>query len=123
VPIADDHRRTADRFERYSAEHGSLDPGWAITALFYAALHWIELYFYVDQVEGEPRHYTDHARRLDAVRRRLRPVYAEYLALRTASEDHRYRCVVHKPPDVGIASRSWYEPLKAEVRRRLGEIP
>jgi uncharacterized protein (UPF0332 family) len=71
---------------------------WAITALFYASLHWIDAYLL-----GEGIHLTSHWRRQAFIREspELVSIFGAFGLLRMDSEGARYDC--------GQFSRSDYE--------------
>jgi hypothetical protein len=90
VPNKDEHLKKAQLDETFV---GSLDiskPGhldWAITALFYAGLHYVEAYFATRKV-----HSPDHRTRDSSIRRdvSIRQIYKDYNELKNFSINARY---------------------------------
>lgn len=67
-------------------------PEWAVTGLFYAALHYVDAYL---ASQGTGVHPTSYRVRSALVARDpvISAVYAEYQELKDGSEDARYRLV------------------------------
>lgn len=119
MPTADRHLTQAARNESLSLALEAQYSEWAVTALFYAALHYVEAYFDRHATSGQPRHHTGHVERTRAVRLRIPTVYRSYRWLMELSRDARYECVMFTPADVRHLRRTYFEPLKADVRQRL----
>lgn len=115
-------RQQVEQCEQLAAVARGHFPGWAITALFYAALHLAETYFYLDPDPGEPDGYVSHAERDPAVARRLSEIRLQYAQLKIASEGSRYRCVRYQPEDVDRARSLWYAPLKSVLSARIDQL-
>lgn len=89
---------------------------WAVTTLFYAAVHLVEAYL-------APReHSQDHRERNRSVSSRpnLKPVWKYYKELYNRSLDARYKCLSFTPTAVRNLRASSFEPLKARLRPSLG---
>jgi hypothetical protein len=90
VPRKEEHLAKAQYDERFAA---SLDvkttpfADWIVTALFYAALHYVEAYFATLK-----RHSGDHRARDSAVWRdpQTHPIYVDYCELKNFSINARY---------------------------------
>lgn len=69
-------------------------PDWAVTVIFYTAIHLIEAYF--DHHLGKSSH--DYQDREDTIIQtsELKPIYPEYHELKRLSMDSRYRCIFAK---------------------------
>lgn len=119
MPTLDEHIVQAAHNEALSRVIEQQYADWALTALFYAALHYVEAYFYQDSASGYPRHYTNHVDRHAAVRSRLRPIYGHYRALMTHSLDARYNCVAFSASDVHSVRRGEFDQLKTYILRRI----
>ena len=100
MPLKHDHLSKAKHDEEFVA---SLDLAttpyldWAITALFYAALHYVEAYFATMK-----RHSPDHRTRDSAVQRdsRIRGIYSDYSELKNYSINARYYMTPFSESDV-----------------------
>ena len=70
---------------------------WAITALFYAALHYVEAYFATMK-----RHSPDHRTRDSAVQRdsRIRGIYDDFNELKNHSINARYYMIRFSESDI-----------------------
>lgn len=94
MPTAAQHRRQAEHNKAF-IQSLDLDTSpfldWAVTAAFYAALHFIEWYFKARGLTGR----RDHQLRDAYIARtgELRSIYADYTELKFQSEASRYECV------------------------------
>ncbi len=100
MPTKAEHQRKAEHDERFvSSLDGATTPylDWAITALFYSGLHYVEAYFATRGV-----HSADHRTRDSAVQRDLniKQLYNDYSELKNFSINARYYMVAFKPDDV-----------------------
>ena len=70
---------------------------WAITMLFYAAVHYVEAFF-----SKSGQHLKRHKLRANAIQgnAKLRPIYLDYRELQTYSETARYQAVFFTSADV-----------------------
>ncbi len=100
MPTKAEHQRKAEHDERFVS---SLDVAttpyldWAITALFYSGLHYVEAYFATRGV-----HSADHRTRDSAVQRdvSIKQLYNDYSELKNFSINARYYMVAFTPDDV-----------------------
>jgi hypothetical protein len=100
LPRKRDHLDKAGGNERFAQ---ALDLGaspnvdWAITALFYAALHYVEAYFATTNW-----HSVDHRARDSAIQRdnKLKVIFDDYSELKNYSINARYFIAGFKPTDV-----------------------
>jgi hypothetical protein len=85
---------------------------WAITALFYAALHYVEAYFATMK-----RHSPDHRTRDSAIRRdsRIGGLYNDYSELKNFSINARYYMTTFTPRDL----TAHLLPCLANIRTRI----
>jgi hypothetical protein len=91
---------------------------WAVTALFYTALHLAEACLAEQFQSGGPK---SHAQRDAAIYRRLRPIYPEYDHLHTRSNWARYHPQKPKPTAELLRQyeTEWFVPI-ADHLSRLG---
>ena len=102
---------------------GSLDTSsatgieWKLTALFYAAVHYIQAYL-IGSSKGP---ITNHSQRDSAIFRdaKIRPIYVDYQELKTHSRDARYEANSgFTTSDVEKQQRN-LAAIKAEVAKHL----
>lgn len=100
MPTKDEHLRKAKEDEDFVAslkltKHSHLP--WAITALFYAGLHYVEAYF----AAAYGFHSSDHRTRDSAIQRdaKLKKIYVNYNELKNYSINARYYMVRFKEQD------------------------
>lgn len=89
MPTTPQHRAKAENNEFFVDETGNPFWDWAVTAIFYAALHYVEAYF-ANQVP--PLHPGAHQVRNSTVQKdaRLTAIYVDYRQLEDESRDARY---------------------------------
>lgn len=78
----------------------STTPEWAMTVLFYAALHYAQAAFVHLNSASAP---TDHDKRKRAIRTQFRAIAAPYEALYDASRRARYDCIRPQPQQLTAA--------------------
>jgi hypothetical protein len=85
------HRTRAENNEFLRDELGNPFWDWAVTATFYAAVHYVEAYLAATRKPAV--HSKDHAMRDDEIKRDavLSTVFDEYMSLKQDSTDARYR--------------------------------
>ena len=88
---------------------------WAVTALFYSALHYVEAFFH----EKFNRHYTNHPDRDDAVARCLPHCYDEYHELKNDSREVRYAMRKFTPKEVEDDIIPNFEKVRTTVTQQL----
>lgn len=73
-----EHLRQAADNEAASAYLEGTHNDWAVTALFYAALHYVDMYFVV---HGPPFTFMSHGARSAAIQSHLTPIWMDYKTL------------------------------------------
>ncbi len=116
MPTREEHLIQASRNEDVALLLQTDYPDWAVTALFYAALHYVEAYFSINAVKPDgsswPQHYSSHVERLKGVRERLPALFAHYELLLTRSIDARYDCQNFTTTHVQELRRRRLDPIK-----------
>lgn len=123
MPRFDRHLAQAERNERL---YHSLDVrtteflDWAITALFYSALHYVDAYL-AAMVPPGGSHPTNHGERSLWIARTagLREIQVEYRRLRDYSEDARYGLVNFSAQQVSNIKDNEFTAVKQHIRSRL----
>jgi hypothetical protein len=100
VPRKQEHLDKADENERLAMSLDLATPGaasWAMTMLFYAALHFVEAYF-----ATKGFHHRSHVKRTDAINNdpALRSVAATYGIMQLDARNARYEAVPCTSADV-----------------------
>lgn len=116
IARAENNEKFYDQFNLASA--GFLD--WAITALFYGFLHYVDAC--LARYPGGGFHPASHSKRaqviaLDAF---LQNLYSGYEELKNRSEDARYDLVVFPPNFVAMLRATEFERIRTLIRSRLG---
>ena len=109
-----EHLRKADENEALAKK---LDmslpaaPDWAITMLFYAAVHYVEAYF---SLSG--RHYELHITRDSAIERdtKIKAIYDDYREMKTYSRTVRYYAVWFEADTVATV-----RPILDRIKTRI----
>ena len=118
VPAKAQHLLTATENVRFSASDSVRDgfPGWSITGLFYAALHYVDAYL---ATQGAPGgiHPASHVARgaLVATDPVLAQIYPQYRRLKDRSEDARYRLFTFTPADVERLAQNELASIQEQV--------
>lgn len=90
MPAQDNHLRQAQHNEAFVASF-NLDStaylDWVVTAIFYAALHYIESYLAILNIHPSTHQSRD---RLFQQQQPLKQIYNQYRILKTRSENARY---------------------------------
>lgn len=117
MPTRQEHVAKAEHDEALSVFLESTTyTDWAVTSLFYAALHLFDAYLL-----GLGRDPKDHDERLRQIAgtTELRSVWPRYRNLLDRSIDSRYECLSFTPAQVQTLRQSTYEPLKRHLRSLL----
>lgn len=90
---------------------------WAITGLFYSALHYVDALF---DSRGSI-HPSSHRQRnfLLAQTTEFRPIARDYLELYDRSQDARYNLVSFTSTQVGLLEAEKFQPIQQHVRKLL----
>ena len=120
MPTAVGHVAQARRNEDVSRIVQESHPEWAVTALFYAAMHYVEALFYVQQTaRGLPKHYASHEERRQAIQQRANRIFVPYQTLLDESLEARYMCSHVSLEDVDALRDNQFAAVKAYITARL----
>lgn len=109
-----EHEQKAAHNEQFAASATQF-PDWAITAYFYAALHWAEAYFHAGGFG-----FTSHRHRNQAVAAQFPTQERDrYLTLYSYSRLVRYDSVTTDPLLYEDALRQQFQPLKSWLLAQL----
>lgn len=117
MPSKDDHLKQAQHNEQLA---DTLSKGtyvdWAVTVLFYAALHYVDSILAVSQVNPDT-----HGERQTEIERNdtLKVIYKEFRYLQVMSRNARYLVARIDPSDWHEAKKR-FDIIRAHIRRRLG---
>lgn len=94
-------------------------PDWAITGLFYSALHYVDAYLVSKGHSAE-----DHKTRLWFVEstKELKPIYANYRAMYDYSINARYKMHEFNIESLNDTHKTFYSPMKNDLLRLLKPI-
>jgi hypothetical protein len=116
VPTRDEHINRAEDNEQFIISLDlakSINVDWAITILFYAALHYVDAYFAVQSI-----HPPDHTVRDNKVSVSLNAIYRDYRYLKDRSREARYNV-----PNFQIShytkAHQRYATIKAHVLSKI----
>jgi hypothetical protein len=87
LPTPEQHREKAEHDEFFIAHLGEPFWDWAITGLFYSALHYVEVHL---ARQTPPIHPETHRIRDSHVNRLMGGIYVDYRELEEQSRDARY---------------------------------
>ncbi len=114
----DDHARYARENEdvaknRLGDPRIDADRRWCVTALFYAALHWVEAYLAARNFGGYADNHTTRMNMIKTVSD-LRRIHADYRLLTDRGWEARYKIRVITTQEVADA-RSAYDRIRAHL--------
>lgn len=123
MPSAGKHIARAENNEHFYDQFNLADTpflDWALTTLFYAALHYVDAS--LARYPGGGVHPQSHANRerliaLDGI---LRNIYSDYEELRNRSEDARYNIVDFSPAFVAMLRATEFQKIRSLTRSKLG---
>jgi hypothetical protein len=94
-------------------------PDWAVTAFFYAALHYVEAV-----LAQNNQHSGNHPIRDNTIGRTpsLKGIYREYRYLKTLSNDARYRVKTFSAPEL-LVTQSKFTAIKNHIQKALSLDP
>jgi len=120
------HISKAKRNERFYKKH-DLDKStfneWAVVALFYSSLHYIDAVLSLDaNLSDELRDPPNHPKRNQAVSNcvSLLPISREYLELYDRSRDARYSQTSFRDGVLNNIKANLFEPIQKHARKHLG---
>lgn len=117
MPAQDDHLRKAQHNENFVASF-NLDStaylDWAVTGIFYAALHYIESLLAIQNVHPSTHTSRDH---VFQKQQNLKPIYNQYRILKTRSENARYDLQQFSPAEVRTLLTVELETVKSHILR------
>ncbi len=114
MPIQAEHEREAWENEAFfqSLDRAiAMNRKWIVTAMFYAALHWVEALF----AHQLGLHTDSHQRRERALHRLQFPLLREYIQLHDASRAGRYQMVRFSEQDIDDLFQSCFLPIRNHV--------
>jgi len=120
-----EHHSKALQNERFLDAHKLADgefSGWAVTVLFYAALHWMRA---LAAQEGfQIRRYSGRASEKEALQqialfRQFPLPFQWYRSLKDASQDARYEMTQHSPADFIDLKQRFFDPFKSFINANL----
>ena len=117
MPLKPEHISKAEHNEKLAetlSRTAYLD--WAVTVIFYAALHYVDAILAASVVHPET-----HSERNDAIgtNAKLLKIRAEYRILETLSRNARYRSMKIEPADLQEAQNN-FSVLRSHLRSRMG---
>lgn len=96
---------------------------WAVVALFYSSLHYIDAVLSLDtNLCDELRDPTNHLKRREAVSNciSLLPIAREYFELLDRSREARYRQTFFRDGSLNNIKSNLFEPIQQHARKHLG---
>ena len=109
----------AANYQRYQRLLDGGDPDWALTLLFYSAVHLVQACAEQEATRpGSPPAPANHGERLDYVANRLARVFTAYRTLQEASEDARYDLVKRTEDEVRRFHDNEYRRLREGLQQR-----
>ena len=119
-----DHEQQASRNRDFYTEIGAENtqwPEWALTALFYTAVHQVQAVIVrkgwkVRRKDGSLKFPDVHEERLRVINRECRQIETDFRLLKQWSEGARYECRAFAPHNVKLAERT-LDQITAELAK------
>ena len=94
---------------------------WAITALFYSSVHYVDAGLHEHRTRRDPSgiHPESHEERTSAVQRNFPRIYRQFRYLKDRSEDARYRLMSFTPQEVRELEQREFRGIRQLMRTRL----
>ena len=111
------HRQRAIENERFATQRldASLsdDRHWVVTALFYAAVHWVDAYLALSNT-----HPRNHQQRQSLIRSdpNLHAIHGSYRWLEDRSREARYDLIVFSEQDIQTLLSRQFVPLRDHLK-------
>lgn len=119
MPQPTEHIAQAEKNERlYEVLIGTEFNDWAVTGLFYAALHYVDAYF-VQQTSASPSNHRSRNHLVDSTRN-LAQIKQDYAELYRLSLDVRYDLAVMSDVAVEEFRLKHFIPIRTHIRALLG---
>lgn len=121
MPSLQEHLKQAALNEAFAQSlRGGQFEDWRVTAIFYAALHYVEAYFATQDLPAG-LHFSKHARREDNMADYdvFDPIYEDYKVLKTASERSRYSRKVYSTEQIDKDFVPLLEKIKSQITAHL----
>jgi len=124
VPTAAEHIEKAQRNEEAAHFIQASYPEWAVTALFYAAMHYVEAFFFVQPTNRPlPKHYDNHSGRRIAIHERAPRMFDAYETLFGDSLAARYGDERFSSAYVNSLRDKEFEAVKSYIINRINRLP
>jgi hypothetical protein len=116
LPTLKEHYKKSGYNEKFFDDVKHEYPDWAITGLFYAALHLMEAFLAVKDI-----HVEDHKERVNYIGRlsELKPLYQYYRALYDYSVNARYKMHSFTPESINKSYEDFFIPIKDSITKQL----
>jgi uncharacterized protein (UPF0332 family) len=116
MPSVNEHIQQAEKNERFFNDFDLKNTqflDWAITALFYSALHYVDAY-----LATKSQHPFNHRKRDWRLTKeqKLKNIYSYYVELKNRSEDARYKIVQFPPRFVSSLEVKEFTHVKSHIR-------
>ena len=116
MPTVKEHIRKAEYNEKFFDDIRDNYPDWAITGLFYSALHYVDAYLKSKQISVE-----DHKTRSWFINttKQLKSIYSEYRAMYDYSVNARYKMWIVNEESLDDIYKTFYLPIKKHLKELL----
>lgn len=119
MPEQDSHLRQAQHNESFVASFdldSTLYLDWAVTGIFYAALHYIEAFLAIQNIHSPAHVSRDSIFQKEHV---LKPAYNQYRILKTRSESARYDLQQFSSAEVRELISGELQAVKSHILRLM----
>lgn len=116
MPTVKEHINKAKYNENFFEDIRNSYPDWAITGLFYSALHYVDAFLKSKQISAE-----DHKTRSWFINstKQLKSIYSEYRAMYDYSVNARYKMWIVNKESLEDIYKNFYLPIKKHLKDLL----
>lgn len=114
-------RQAAHNEELYSQLSNTKFLDWAVTGIFYAALHYVDAYLATKNIDPKYAHPPTHEVRtpLVATESNLKRIFPQYQWLKNRSEDARYRVKHFTQAEVKGLKENEFDIIRSHISKYL----
>ncbi len=116
MPTLKQHLSKSDHNENFFNDVSDSYQDWALTGLFYSALHLVDAFLCSKHISVE-----NHLTRMDYMNRikELRPLYADYRILYDYSVNARYKMYSFSIKNITDTYKNIFQPFKKAISKHL----
>jgi hypothetical protein len=123
MPSKDQHYKKSKKNIDFYEDVVDTHPDWAVTGLFYAALHLVDAWL-ATRTLPDVQHPERHEFRVNLIGKlgELKPIYANYRMLQDYGHRARYKMDAFSKENVKDTRKTVFDPIQKEIDKLLGKL-